>query len=82
MGSLHYGIASAGIISVGYFAAPTSGRTAGFFMFVTLVSIVSWIIVATTTVARHGAKHVYKRPHLKTAKAHASPKKASKTKKG
>lgn len=63
MGPLQYGLANAGTILVGIFAAPSNGRTAGFFMFVTLISIVSWIIVATTTAVRHGAKHVYKRPH-------------------
>lgn len=57
----------------GYFAAPLSGRTAGFFMFVTLVSVVSWTIVVTTTIARHGAKRVYrvkgKRQPVRTEKA-------------
>jgi len=74
MGIVLESTASAGAFWGGYFAAPLSGRTAGFFMFVTLVSVVSWAIVITTTIARHGAKRVYrvkggKRSPTRTKKA-------------
>lgn len=59
MVSMQWGAAFAGTVWGGYVAAPLSGRTAGFFMFVTLVSIVSWAIVIATTIARHGAKRAY-----------------------